>query len=260
MPKLSIIISCDTRPQRDSFGGENLTGVVNEDFLTDGIYNKVKFFDGFDKEVIVSIDEHLPVPENTLRYIRTLADVVLIRKHTNEDGFNDNNYLRSLHLASGDIIVKIDQDTALFAKDKFVVSDLLGTLDDCDFISYPSHWSPHPVIDNSFDHRWCSTRFFMCKKESLDLAEIEKCKDYEYWCNTYPVNRKCPWLEHWIGSIAKYRNQEIYYPKMDTSNYIIFSWGSYEKYTLRRLNEMPYSEIEKWLSTHPINYPCDIFC
>jgi len=152
MPKISLVINCDTRPQRDSFGGENLTGVVNEDFLTDGIYNKVKFFDGFDKEVIVSIDEHLPVPEETLRYIRTLADVVLIRKHTNEDGFNDNNYIRSLYLASGDIIIKVDQDTAMFAKNSKAVSDLIGTLSDCDFVSYPSLWSPFPVFDDSFNH------------------------------------------------------------------------------------------------------------
>ena len=37
MPYLSLVINVDTRHQRDEFGGENLLGVCNEDFLTFGI-------------------------------------------------------------------------------------------------------------------------------------------------------------------------------------------------------------------------------
>lgn len=258
--KISLVINCDTRPQRDSFGGSNLMGCVNEDFLTDGIYNKVKFFDGFDKEVIVSIDEHLPIPEETFRYIRTLADTVLIRKHTSEENFNDWNYLRSLQLASGDIVCKIDQDTACFTSSSEPIKELISLLDTYAFVSYPSHWSPKPVIDTSFGKRtWASTRFFMCQKEALKFEELKECIiEPEFGYSLYGDSpRRCNWLEHFLTLT---NDDSCFYPSIDLSRYAVFSWGSYEKYTLRRLNEMPYSEIEKWLSTHPINYPNDVNC
>ena len=109
MPYLSLVINVDTRHQRDEFGGENLLGVCNEDFLTFGIENKIAAFEGFDKEVIVCIDEHLPISEPVLKYIRNITDAVIIRKHTNEPSFNCYNYLRALFMASGDIICYIDR-------------------------------------------------------------------------------------------------------------------------------------------------------
>lgn len=256
--KLSILISIDTRTENNTFGGENLKGCANADFWTHGIFNKVKAFDGFDKEVIVSIDEHHELPDEDLKYIRTLADCVVIRKHTNEVNFNDWNYYRLLQMASGDIIIKFDQDSNIFIKDKQTLENFIKLVEVYDFVSYPSWWTPLPCIDESFDHVWCSTRFFMCKREKLDLAEIKKCFDYDYWTKTYPVNRTCPWMEHWIGSIAKYRNQTVFYPPVDADNMVIFSWGSYSKYTLMRLNEMSYTEIREWLNAHPLGYPNDI--
>lgn len=252
--KISLVVNCDNRPERNEFGGNNLTGVVNTDFLTAGIWNKRNFLKEFDKETIVYVDVHNEIP-----YVE-LADTVVFRKHTDGNNFNDWNYIRALSLADGDIIIHADQDTCMFARNQDCVEGFISLIDLYDFVSYPSHWSPLPVSDNSFDHTWVSTRFFMCRRESLDMPEIIKCaRDYDYWCNTYPVNRKCPWLEHWIGSIAKYRNQKIYYPPINLDDIAIFSWGSYKKGTLQYLNNIPYEEVKQFiLNNGGVQYPCDI--
>lgn len=261
MPYLSVVINCDTRPQNNKFGGENLKGCVSDDFLTDGIYNKVKFFDGFDdKEVIVYIDQHEQVKEETLKYIRTLADTVIIRNHTNELNFNDWNYLRSLQMASGDIVCKIDQDTACFSNSKEAVQGMIDKLKEYSFVSYPSFWSPKPVIDDSFGKRtWASTRFFMCKREALKFEELKNCIiEPEWGYEKYGDSpRRCNWLEHFLTLT---NNDSCYYPPTDLHNIAIFSWGSYETYTLRRLNEMPYEQIKEFIYRHGgIVYPNDIY-
>mgnify|MGYP000314172316 CR=1 FL=1 len=259
--KISIVINCDTRSQRDEFGGANLQGVVNEDFLTDGIWNKVKFFDGFpDKEVIVYIDQHKPLQEETLRYIRTLADTVIIRNHTDEPNFNCWNYIRSLEMASGDIICKIDQDTSCFTSSTEPIHQMINKLDEFAFVSYPSHWSPKPVIDESFGSRtWASTRFFMCKKEALKFEELKNCIIEPNWgYEKYGDSpRRTNWLEHFLTLT---NNDSCYYPPVDLNRYAIFSWSSYDKFILKRLNELPYDKVKEFiLQRGGINYPCDVF-
>ena len=78
--KISIVINCDTRPQRDVQSGL-FSGVVNDDFLIDGVYNKIQFFNEFDFETIVFIDEHTIIEEKTLQHLRSIANCVVIRKH-----------------------------------------------------------------------------------------------------------------------------------------------------------------------------------
>lgn len=257
--KVSIVINADTRPQNDTFGGSNMLGCVNEDFLTAGIKNKIKLFDGFEKEVIVVIDEHQELDMGYVRFLNRWCDMVCMRKHTNENNFNDWNYIRGLQMASGDVIVHFDQDVAAFARNKGSVEQLLSLLNTNEFVSYPSYWSPLPVIDNSFDHTWVSTRFFMCKRESLDIPEIIKCqKDYDYWCEKYPVARRCHWIEHIVGSIAKYRNQKILYPPLHP-DYTIFSWDKYVGGVLPALNEMTYDQVINYINwCGGIHYPVDL--
>lgn len=259
--KLSLVVNMDNRPQNHTFTGSNLGGCVDEDFLVDGLINKIKFFEGFEKEVIVHLDRHTNLPRGTFEKLQELCDTLLIRRHTHENSFNDWNYIRALSMASGDVIIHVDQDTAMFSKEDLGAKHLTLLLNEvkCDFVSYPSHWSPLPVHDLSFDHTWVSTRFFACKRENLDLPEITKClNDYEYWLKTYPVKRACHWLEHLIGSIAKYRKQTIYYPSINLDNYAIFSWGSYQTGTLGMLNNMPYEEVKKWIEARGIHYPVDV--
>jgi hypothetical protein len=65
-------------------------------------------------------------------------------------------------------------------------------------------------------------------------------------------------MEHWLALISKYSGKGVYYPPIDDSKCLIFTFGSYEKWTLRRLNEMSYEEIVKWVELRGIHYPVDI--
>lgn len=256
---ISLCINCDTRPERNNLSGDSLTGVVNEDFLTDGIFNKIRFLYGFEFEVIVFIDEHLPIPEKSLDYIRSICDCVVIRKHTQEDKFNDYNFLASMYLGRGDYIMHVDQDTSMFARDKEYLQELINLLETYKFVSYPSYWSPRAVHDDSFGKRtWASTRFFICKRETLQFDTLIHClKDADWAYATFGDSpRRCNWLEHFL-SLAN--NDSVFYPPIEPQKGIIFSWGRYEKWTLRRLNEYSYDEIIKFLEAHPIQYPNDVY-
>jgi len=254
---ISIVINCDTRPEKGTVDGL-FSGTSNEDYLTDGIFNKINLFKGFDVETILFIDEHLPVPEKTLEYVRSIVDTVVIRKHTNENSFNDYNYLSALSLARGEIVCHFDQDTACFTSGKEYIEELISNLDIHKFVSYPSHWSPRAVHDPSFGNRtWASTRFFMCKRETLKFDVLRACIEEPEWAYaTFGDSpRRCNWLEHFL---TLSNNDSCYYPPIELHKGAIFSWGSYEKYTLRRLNELSYPEIREWLNSHPIVYPNDI--
>lgn len=260
MPYLSVVINLDTRVENNKFDGL-LNGVVSSDLWTDGLWNKVKFFDDFhDKEIIVYIDQHNPLDEETLNYIRTLATTVVIRNHTQESSFNCWNYLRALQMASGDIICHIDQDTACFSSSSEPIHEMIKLLDEHAFVSYPSHWSPKPVIDESFGHRtWASTRFFMCKKESLKFDELRNCIIEPNWgYEKYGDSpRRVNWMEHFLTLT---NNDSCYYPPVDLDRYAIFSWGSYDRYILKRLNEFSYDQVKEFiLSKGGIQYPCDVF-
>ena len=260
MALISIVINCDTRPE-NTIAETMFSGTVNNDFLTDGVFNKIKFFEGFDKEVILFVDKHQEIPQSTLDYMYAICDTVVIRKHTNEPSFNDWNYLKALSLCSGDYIAHFDQDTAAFNSTPETVNAFMRLLEQYDYISYPSHWSPRAVNDPSFNYNWASTRFFMCKRETIDFSELRKCFDYDYWRTTYPVSKVCPWMEHWLGSIASFKGKGVFYPPIELNHYTIFSWASYEKYTLRRLNELPYEEIAKWVNSRGgVQYPVDVNC
>lgn len=258
MPLISVVINCDTRPQKDEQTGL-FNGVCSDDFLTDGVFNKIKFFDGFDIETIVFIDEHLPVSDKTLGYLRSIADCIVIRKHTSENSFNDYNYLSALSLCRGNIVAHFDQDTAAFTSSKESVQSLIDLLETYKFVSYPSMWSPNAVNDPSFGGRmWASTRFFICKRETLKFDVLRACiEEPECAYKTFgDVPRRCNWLEHFLTLTNE---NSVYYPPIQTQNYTIFTWEKYETYTLRRMNEYTYDQIFEWHNNHPIFYPnnCD---
>ena len=253
--KISAVINVDTRPQRDSIDSM-FNGVCNSEFLIDGVKNKIKFLEGFYKEIIVYVDQHLPIPYDKLLELRSIADTLVIRKHTNEPSFNDWNYIRALQMASCDIIIHFDQDCAAFSSSKESVQEMIDLLESYDYVSYPSHWSPNAVIDESFNYRWVSTRFFLCKRQTLNFQEIIKClTDYDYFCNTYKPSRACPWTEHFLGLIS---NSNVFYPPIQLDKLAIFSWGSYKTGTLSELNNMGYEQIKGWVASRGIRYPNDL--
>lgn len=255
--KISIVLNADTRPEKNSQDGL-FNGVVNRDFLCDSTVNKINFFKDFpNKEVILFVDKHEDIPEKDLEYLYKICDVLVIRKHTHENSFNDYNYLSALSLARGEYIAHFDQDTAAFTRGKESILYMIDLLEQHKFVSYPSYWSPNAVHDPSFGGRmWASTRFFMCKRETLKFDVLRACIEEPEWAyKTFgDVPRRCNWLEHFL-TLAN--DNSVYYPPIQTQNYTIFTWEKYETYTLKRLNEFSYDDIFNWHNTHPIFYPCN---
>lgn len=260
---ISCIINVDTRPENDT-NQEMFKGVVSRDFLVEGLVNKRRLFEGFDFEVICFVDEHEPIDEKTLAHMRELTDVLIIRKHNKkfEDiepyaAFNDLNYLNALSMARGKYIFHFDGDVAAFANSPQPIQEYIDLLEQWDYVSYPSLWSPYPVHDDSFGGKyWVSTRFFCCKRSTINISEVLKCQlDYEYWKNTYPVPRLCHWTEHILSSISHHTGKGVYYPKVEFDKLILFTWENYHKYTLQRLNNQTFEEVRQWVATKSFHYP-----
>jgi hypothetical protein len=161
-----------------------------------------------------------------------------------------------LQLASGDIVMHFDQDCAAFSSSKESLQEMIDLLEKYDYVSYPSHWTPNAVIDHTFNYKWVSTRFFVCKRQTLNFPEIIKClTDYEYFCNTYKPSRACHWTEHFLGLIS---NSNVFYPPIQLHKVAIFSWGSYRQGTLSELNNMNYEQVKDWVGSRGIRYPNDL--
>lgn len=259
--KISCVINLDSRKENYTFSGSNLGGVVSRDLLVDTILNKIKFFDGFDVEVIAFIDEHEKIDNGTLDKLREITDTLVIRKHTDWNLYNDDYYIQALELARGEYIFHFDQDTAAFTSSKEPIINLIQLLEVYDYVSYPSHWSPIAVTDDSFDYVWASTRFFCCKRETLDFTELRKwLGDYEYAYEKYPASRKCHWMEHALGLLAKYNGKGVFYPKIEYDRYMIFCWGRYTNGLLNELNNSGYNSVVGFvLSRGGIQYVNDVY-
>lgn len=266
MLEISCVINLDTR-EENSVNEKMFSGVVDRDFLTDSVYNKIKLFDGFSKEIIVFVDEHEPIDEKIISAMRSMADTLIIRKHDKrfEDinelpAFNDFNYIQAISQCRGKYIFHFDGDVAAFTSSPEPIIEYIDLLEKFDYVSYPSMWSPNPVEDESFGGKyWASTRFFCCKRSTFDISELIKCQlDYDYWKTTYPVPRLCHWLEHLISSIAWNKGNGVYYPPVDFSRFILFTWSNYHKYTLQRLNHQSFEEVRQWVASKDYHYPCDL--
>lgn len=266
---ISIVVNLDSRPGVSSdvttFSGHN-EGARSWDFFTDGLVNKLRFFEGFDVELIAFIDEHETVPDAILSTLRNLAECVVIRSHTKKyrnyeiAGFNnDINYLHALLQARGDIIAHLDADTAVFARYKGRVDALLTMLQTNRFVSYPSHCSPKPVDDATFAGRtWASTRFFLCRREHLQFDVLERALREPQWAySTYgDAARKCPWLEHFLSLTNE---ESVIYPPRDDDNLMVFCWDKYHTGILRKLNEGNFdSACEYVKQCGGIHYPNDV--
>lgn len=262
--KISIVINCDTRKENDT-NQKMFQGCVDRDFLIDGVLNKKKLFDKLDFETIVFVDEHETLDVETVDKLRVISDTLVIRKHNKSfegieefSAFNDFNYLQALFMARGTYVFHFDGDVAAFAPDKAPIEEMIELLNKYKFVSYPSHWSPNPVDDASFQNKyWVSTRFFCCKRSSLDFTELIKCQlDYNYWKEKYPRPRLCHWLEHLLQD-----NTEncVYYPPINYDNFILFTWENYRKGLLKEMNNMDYETIKNFvLACGGIHYPNNI--
>jgi hypothetical protein len=240
-------------------------GVRCPEIMVQTVLNKRQFFKDHDAEFLVYVDEHEPIDPNVLDDLRSLSDSLTIRKHTKRyrqwdefNKFNDINYNVALSQARGDLVVHFDGDTSCFAKDKAAVDRWLGFLDTYKFVSYPSHWSPGPTVDESFEDKWwVSTRAFACHRDTLDFTEIEKClMDGDYMWGKYgKPNRACHWFEHILALI---NGHSTIYPPM-TDDLLMFCWSRYAGGVLTKLNQMPFDDVKAYVRmAGGIVYPNDV--
>lgn len=260
---ISVVVNIDSRPENEH-NKEMFQGVVSRDFLVDSLVNKKNLFRDFDHELIAFLDEHETVDEKTISEMRAVCDTLIIRKHNkkfedrdNYPAFNDLNYLNALFCARGKYIFHFDGDVAAFTSSKEPIQEYIDLLEKVDYVSYPSLWTPYPVDDNSWEGKfWASTRFFCCKRSTINFSEILKCQlDYDYWKEKYPMPKLCHWLEHILASRAWNGGKGVYYPPVQFDRFILFTWENYHKYTLQRLNNQTFEEVNQWVCSKNFHYP-----
>lgn len=275
---ISIVINCDSRPGAEADQTTSdvmMNGTRSFDFMIDGVLNKLRFFRGHETEVILFVDRHLDIPLELYDKWNAIKNLtVCLSRHREHFGvntyypkWNDINYLQALYLARGEYIAHFDGDSSAFRSDGFDAPksfiDLLNVFDGYKYISYPSKWSPAPDCNagGEWDYWWASTRFFFCKRSTLNFTEIEKClSDSGYLYGKYgDKNRKCPWLEHILGIIAG--PGKVFYPPIELNKYAIFSWSNYRKGVLQDLNNREYNEVRDFINSRGgIQYPNDVSC
>ncbi len=252
MSRISIILNTDSRPTNREFTGM-WNGVRSRDFFgRPNLENKLKFFEGFDVELIVFLDRHEDLSHEEYDTLHSLADCLVVRKHSRDyrganpfSAFNDVNYLQAFSQARSNIVAHFDHDVAAFRADKSDVDKLLEVVesDKSKFVCYPSPQSPHPCEAPNYQNQWwASTRFFICKRDTLILDDLERgIRDNEWLYAKYGrphvVN---PWTEAMICQMAGY---SVLYPPVDLDRWAVFPWKQYDDGVLQRLNDMPHHQV-----------------
>jgi hypothetical protein len=265
--KISLIYNLDTRPKfLDEYQEINAGsgGCQSIDFFIEGLENKIKFFEGYELEVIVYIDIHEEIPGDTVIKLNKMKaqgviNVLIIEPHTDErygsDYSKNNNdliYAECLSLATGDYVAHFDSDVIAYKApgvDMFEFYRYL--LDKYLFVSIPSNHSPHcvpkdhPILE-PLGYQWASTRFFICRRETLpSLVELKKCFDNNYLKNKYGLYALPNCIEHILGVIAG--PDQVYYPPLEMDSYFIASWASYHQGTIETLNKKDYNIVKKYI-------------
>jgi len=248
MPLISLIINADNRQGYLSdkstvgdFGAGSLQGVRSKDLLTYGIQNKINFFKGYDIQCVVYLDVHESLPDELLKEITDIVEscgnnsrVVLAQHSKDKYRWNDHLYINAIKYAEGEYTCHMDMDCCAYKKEDFdIVKGYMELLDN-GYKYICQSWDK--VGDDMW---WASTRFFICKTETLDL---------EWLANnlTTPVMGKhTPCVEHLLA--VKEGEGRVLYPPRDDSNYIIFCWASYFSGLMKRLNNLPYEEVIKYI-------------
>lgn len=216
--------------------------------MTSGIIQKVRFFRGHEVQLVVVVDEHEKVPRDLVeRACEESGASEVILKIGPQDHvsprWNDRLYLSSLALATFPMVVHFDQDCNAYRSDESTfIEDAVRKLDgDLKFICQPSDLTADIHNMNHF----ASTRFFMCKRETVDIEEWWRCLDTPYLLSKYGVDTSrfpipcC--LEQIIGCINGHKVEYPYDPdRLDT---LIFSWSRYHSGVIEKLNSLPFDEV-----------------
>lgn len=248
---ISCIINADNRIHSDAditqvgdFGLGSLQGCRSYDFLLDGPKMVSQFFSGHHHQIILFVDLHEVVPQPIEDELQEMLKHGVIHKliyhpHNGaERRFNDLLYLRALQYATGEFTVHLDQDAILYRDPNYdAVGQMKEWLKEVKYVCQPSMMEDHGM-------KHASTRFFMCRTESLDLPELTRMLDDNYRSRNFE-GKHLPCLESFIGALAG--EGQVLYPPAHWENYIIASWARYKKGVLRWLNGYPYEEVRKYL-------------
>jgi len=273
----SLVVNLDTREgflsgtsEADMMG----KGVRSIDFILDGLQNRLNFFRDLNLEVTLFVDLIEPLPsfvhENLIQKLQeSEIDNLVIHTHSeffDKDDFFphwlDLNFLQALFLARGEYLIHTDGDLALFSKVHSELKEWVDLLDRgiYDYVSYPTVFSPYPDPDLTWEYNWASTRFFICRRETIQFSEVLKClQNSDYLYSKYgDKKRKCPWLEHILGIIAG--KNRVYYPPRKDNQYLIFCWGKYQRGLLSKLNKLSFDEVKDLVdSWGGIQNPCEVY-
>lgn len=259
MTLISCCINADTRQgyKNESsavgdYGQGSLQGVRSSDFLIEGVKNKMAFFRGYDCQCILYIDRHEDISPEFMEEIKSLVysygnnSQVIFKEHDRKKyKWYDYITLEALKLAEGGYVVHFDNDANAFRTD------------DCDIVERYFKWldegdkyicQPWDGIGDRMYH--ASTRFFICKRETLDFPLIER---------SIPMDEingvRNPCLEFSLGALA---HGSVLYPPREDDKYIVFSWVKYFQGTLKRLNEMKPEDALKHIFSLPFGGPNDV--
>jgi len=263
---ISLIYNLDSRPKfldkmtttADADGGCRCV-----DFFTHGLMNKIEFLKPYELEVIVYVDVHESVPYDVLECFSEMQrdgiiHQLVMKPHTDERfgkdyGKNNNDliYAESLSMATGDYVAHFDADIVAYRRPEFnICNEYVNWLEQYAYVSVQSRYSPNCVdvkepMWSWIDYAWASTRFFICKRETLPpLDEMLRCFNNNYLEAKYGTFAKPNCLEHILGLIAG--QGHVLYPPNDLDNYLIVSWSSYWKGVIEQLNQMPYGEVREY--------------
>lgn len=247
---ISVVLNCDTRPNAGAevsttgdSGPGSLQGVRSYDFLVDGVRNKLQFFSGYDVELILAVDEHEPLPDSVRAEIHEMVkrkeiDVFVMHPHERTSRFwYDKITVAALKLATGDYVAHFDQDCAAFRDPNcWIVTDYIKWLDES------WHFICQPTTMTLAEHKmyWASTRFFICKRETLDFEKLdEACSNPD---KRFAKYGHAPALEHVLGRMGG-----VLYPPFTPDDYLIWSWSRYHKGVLPALNRMPFKDVRDYM-------------
>lgn len=252
MSRVSIILNADTRPVCPEFQGM-WNGVRSRDFISAAnLINKRKFFEGYETELIVFIDEHEPLTQSEYDALHQHCDCLVVRKHSKYyrgndpfGPFNDVNYWQAFAMCRSDYIAHFDQDVVAFKRSKDVLDWMFDEIDSGrhKFVCYPSPHSPDPCVNEKYQGKfWASTRFFLAKRDAIKLDDLERgIRDNTWFFEKYgtpPVVN--PWTESFLSQMNGF---SVIYPPVALHQWAVFPWAKYIDGTIEKMNGMEYAQI-----------------
>lgn len=250
--KLSHIVTADTRTgwladscKIGEYGKVNLEGCRSVDFITEATIARQRFLESplvDEVETIICIDVHEPIPSWVYERLFEISNcyVVTDQHDRHRHRWNDYIYIHALRQATGDLVAKWDGDCIGYRHPDFDVLTYYF-----DFLSNGAAYvcQQTKLIPEVEPMWWASTRFFLCRRETLDLDEAARCIDDDYRRAKYGP-KHCPCLEHCLGLMC---GERVIYPPEKNSDFIVWNWVQYYLNCIPKLNNMPYADILQYV-------------